>query len=335
MSVLNYHHDLFFIKQTILDHHPGPCNSYDESFIDKMETSFARALEALEKNSSRQPVVDFTKSFEDPHLYAFYRAPSRTMGLDLFDEMSTTRLSSSLIYVKMPTFYASKEMFKPVVEILDEQDHGAIVFDLRGNSGGSYFLAQGIIEALYGKKFTQAKLSLLKAAEYASWRVSVDNLKHIDVMKEMALSNKDDASVAWAFKLGSGFHGALKEGRDLFVEKNETEFEEEQMTPKYSGKVIALIDSKCSSTCLDFLDALKAISDELILVGQKSSYDCLYRETREVVLPSGEGIFGFPIKVYRDRARGAKECFTPHIDIDWTKLDDNDLKTWLCVKFSS
>jgi hypothetical protein len=87
-----------------------------------------------------------------------------------------------------------------------------------------------------------------------------------------------------------------------------------------SGKVIAIIDQKCGSATLDFLDQLKAMKSDLILIGETTKADSAYMELRIISLPSGKGKVAFPIKVYRNRPRGHNVPHTP--DIHYPNLGD-------------
>ncbi len=335
MNDLRYQQDLYFMKQTLLDHHPGPCNKLDPEFTTRLETAFSKALVALEKEASRAPVVEFTKSFEDAHLWVFYRVPSRTLGECAFLDFEIKWLSTSLVYARVPTFYAPKKAYAPIVEALESSRNKSIVFDLRGNTGGSSFHAELVLEALFGKTFKDEKLGLMTARESVEWRVSAENLKHLEALKDVYEAHSDKPALDWINPISSGMCQALKEKKDLFLETKSSSGAEEVACPLHSSQVVALIDGRCASATLDFLDGLKVLSNKLVLIGQSTGCDSLYNEVREVTLPSAEGVFGFPIKVYRDRFRGHNQPYHPDIKVDWKSFPEPELEAWLSMKFSS
>ncbi|ABE04457.1 hypothetical protein [Rickettsia bellii] len=82
------------------------------------------------------------------------------------------------------------------------------------------------------------------------------------------------------------------------------------------AKIIVIIDEKNVSSTLDFIDELKIMTQNIILIGKTTKADRLYMELRTVELPSKLGIFSFPIKVYRNRNRGDNIPYIPDFEID-------------------
>lgn len=83
---------------------------------------------------------------------------------------------------------------------------------------------------------------------------------------------------------------------------------------EFGFKVIVITDSVNVSAALDFIDELKLMTKEVMLIGQKTKADRVYMEVRSLPLPSGAGIFSFPIKVYRNRPRLDNEPYYPNIE---------------------
>jgi len=78
-------------------------------------------------------------------------------------------------------------------------------------------------------------------------------------------------------------------------------------------KIVVIIDRNNVSAALDFIDELKAVSNSVYLLGEKTNTDRLYMEVRSEMLPSKEGEFFFPIKVYRNRKRADNIGYEPDI----------------------
>lgn len=333
MTALGYKEDLLFFRQKILDNHPGAVDDANPAFKEKIELCFAKAMQELDKVQSRSAVENFAKEFSDPMLFAFYKKPRRSYPDSLELDFESKKLSERCRYLRLPTFYSDTESFRKLLESILSKSPETWVIDVRSNTGGSPFLAKSVLEAIFGKEFCHSKLTLIQASETIEWRVSEDNIHYMERVKAQALTDGHQEEFLWARGITQGLLESLQKGQSLFSEDLSSKEEIKPAIPKFSGKIVALIDGRCSSTCLDFLDSLKALADRLILVGQPTSFDRTYRELREDVLPSGEGIMGYAIKVHRHRLRGDSEMFKPDIEIDWTSFDDKLLESWLCAKF--
>ena len=79
-------------------------------------------------------------------------------------------------------------------------------------------------------------------------------------------------------------------------------------------KIILIISSDNFSAALDFVDEIKLMTKNVILISQKTKADRLYMEVRTIDLPSKTGKISFPIKVYRNRARGDNKPYIPNIE---------------------
>ena len=93
--------------------------------------------------------------------------------------------------------------------------------------------------------------------------------------------------------------------------------------------MVAIIDQHCGSACLDFLDGLKAMDVNVIFIGETTGADSVYMELRTVTLPSGQGILGLPIKVYRNRVRGHNVPHEPTIQYNGNLKDTQELQNFV------
>ena len=94
------------------------------------------------------------------------------------------------------------------------------------------------------------------------------------------------------------------------------------------AKVYFLTDSRCGSACLDFADILVRVPG-VVHVGRETSADAIYIDNRAVRLPSGLGVLGFSMKVYRDRVRGHNESYVPAYRWSGDMADQEGLERWL------
>ena len=149
------------------------------------------------------------------------------------------------------------------------------------------------------------------------WRVSPSNLGHVNKFPEMMRHQfqEDSGAVVWADKVCQNMQKSFNENRLFFESKDNDETvslsESENL---FKGRVYAIVNSKCFSACLDFLDLLKISKIPFVMIGQTTGADSSYMEVREVKLPSEIGLFRFPIKVYINRMRGHNQPYKPDVD---------------------
>lgn len=199
----------------------------------------------------------------------------------------------------------------------------AVVFDLRGNGGGSSAWIYGLARALWGEGWVAARQPGNEAVE---WRASQGNLDLIRAYKTQMGS--DSEVQAWLSAIETGLAGALARGDATWLDAASSDASDGPApVNRMKARVYVLTDAYCASACLDAVDLLKALG--ATQVGGETSADTLYMEVRDVVLPSGRMKAGIPIKVYRGRARGSNETAKP--DRVWTgRMDDTDgLERWI------
>lgn len=101
-----------------------------------------------------------------------------------------------------------------------------------------------------------------------------------------------------------------------------------------TAKIVVIIDAFCMSATLDFIDALKAMDQQVILVGETTDADSVYMEIRIADLPSGKGQFQFPIKMYSNRLRGHNVPYVPDIPYPQTITLPAEKDAWLSETIS-
>lgn len=200
----------------------------------------------------------------------------------------------------------------------------AVVFDLRGNSGGSSAWINALAATLWGEAEVAARSP---ESEAVDWRPSEKNIAQIEEYKVLMGSNPE--VVAWLTTAAEGMRAARAEGRPLWREPEE---DEAAATPPagpspMKARTWVLTDSGCASACLDAVDLLKALG--ATQVGQETSGDTAYMELREEPLPGGRAVARIPMKVYRGRPRGDNETHVPAHEWTGALGDTAGIEAWL------
>lgn len=206
----------------------------------------------------------------------------------------------------------------------------AVVFDLRGNSGGSSAWINALATTLWGEAEVEARAPESEArapeSEAVDWRTSEKNLATIEEYKVLMGSNPE--VLAWLTTIADGLRAARAEGRPLWRQPEDEPPPARPAGPSsMRARTWVLTDSGCASACLDAVDLLKALG--ATQVGQETSGDTAYMELREEPLPEGRVTARIPMKVYRGRPRGDNETHVPaHV---WTGAlaDTAGLEAWL------
>lgn len=203
-----------------------------------------------------------------------------------------------------------------------------VVFDLRGNNGGSSAWIYAIAQSLWGKPWVDAKQPRSGGVD---WRPSAANIAHFKEFRAtFAKAEKPDPEIlAWLDGAIAGMEGARGAGKPLWLQRDD-----EGAAPALpaapspmKAKTFVLTDGGCASACLDAVDLLTALG--AAHVGHETSADTLYMEIREQPLPGGRVTAYVPIKVYRGRARGSNVPATPVHRYDGALGDNAAVEAWL------
>lgn len=204
----------------------------------------------------------------------------------------------------------------------------AIVLDLRGNGGGSSDWSHQIAEIMWGR----AAMDRLPAGSDVDWRVSPANLASI--RKSLANRGPADAlsaeSRTWFGEVIAGLSAALARGDALWRQHGTGDGAMPvtvQAPPPLAARVYVVTDSGCASACLDAVDLWRALG--AVHVGQTTSADTLYMDVRHRTLPSGLTAIDVPMKVYRDRGRGANQPVVPVHRFAGDIADTPALEAWI------
>lgn len=198
-----------------------------------------------------------------------------------------------------------------------------LVFDLRGNNGGSSTWLSTLANTIWGEAYAQAQAP---NSESIDWRASPDNLAQLESYR--AQFSEQPETLAYLNTLIEGMSNAIANGQPMFNEADEPETTSgPTATNPVAGRVYVLTDYGCASACLDAVDVLTALG--AVHVGQETSADTLYMEIRYVPLPSGRATAYVPMKVYRGRARGNNQPAVPVHAWTGALTDTASLESWI------
>ena len=197
-----------------------------------------------------------------------------------------------------------------------------VVFDLRGNNGGSSSWMHAMAESLWGEDWVEAHAPQSSGVE---WRASADNLATIESYK--ARLGGDPEIMEWLVKITDGLAATRAEGRALWLQADDEVRPAPPAATPMRARTYVLTDYGCASACLDAVDLLKALG--AVHVGQETSADTVYMEIRSGPLPSGRVNANIPMKVYRGRARGNNVSAVPAHAWTGALADTAGLETWI------
>lgn len=251
------------------------------------------------------------------------------------------RLDDGTWWITLPTFDGNPESDNGralrglVSQVADQADAmrqaPAVVFDLRGNGGGSSLWSVEIARALWGED------ALNHAPEPPMtlvWRASGANLHSLreTFAQRDANGNLSTESRAWFGATIAGLEAAIARGDDRWVIAPDVDGgpgspDETPASAPPTGAVFALTDEACMSACLDAVDLWTRLGATPI--GRETGADTVYMETRDVEMPSRLGRMSLPMKFYVGRARGHNQPVMPAHRFDGDMDDTALVEAWV------
>jgi hypothetical protein len=248
-----------------------------------------------------------------------------------------------VLWLTAPTFGPSAEQVAAYNEAFQQlRDARAsarlVVFDLRGNTGGSSMWAAEFAEALWDEIPDTENDE--DDGSFVEWRVSEGNIAHWATLPQLVRDQfgDDHPAVRWAEHVLVNLRTASENGEMLW---RETPVDDEAGAtpaapekaivgeePVYDGTVVLLTDTACASACLDAMSMLAPLPG-VVHAGSVTAADTQYMEARTIELPSGLATLVIPIKVYRGRVRPDGGYFTPQFRFDGLHWTDEALENWL------
>lgn len=305
--------DLFFIKNKIIAHHPGIYNTEDPNFVSHLNTAFEKAKKEIQQSffvvTKKEIVNDFIKSFDDTHLAVGYFKKNYSQPNE--EEFLIKKTNNKIVWITIPTFHSLTEkqlssLEKIKSELPSLRSFPIIVFDITGNTGGNSYYGTQLIQSLFGKDYFKTQEYKYLKNVYVDWRASQGNADYLE--KNLAIFRNE--------KLVKGIKQAAQQNKPYYQELTEQpEKDFAQMTTHpVTASLFVIIDHLNGSAALDFIDELKLMNYPITLIGHATNKDRNYMEVRGFDLPSKEGRFSLPIKVYRGRLRKDNVGYNPDIE---------------------
>lgn len=333
--------DIEFIHKTIFENHPGPYNNQDPEFIHNMDIAYSIAKNAINLMKTSQDhltiIKQYLASFHDTHvrLYPKKQEPEPSTVYE-YKHFSIKEIFPNCAWITLPTFAPDKEQQKELELIIDQisqyRRSNLIVFDVRDNTGGNSQWGTKILENLFGKyNVTECLYNMNKNVE-VDWRASKDNTAYLSKLTTYIVNQFGQNSQE------ESYFKAIEEGVRNAYDKNQTFYTEHtksqatsscKMQNLVTAQIVVITSSQNVSACLDFIDEIKDVDPEAILIGQTTDADSVYMEVRTIDVPSCIGTLQFPIKMYRNRHRGHNVPYVPDIAYPENIISKEDKDQWL------
>jgi hypothetical protein len=204
-----------------------------------------------------------------------------------------------------------------------------VILDVRGNVGGNSSWGLEVAATIWGRDVVDAAASQFDA-DSADWRASKSNLQErVDFLRHAEQNGLPESALASLRQSRDLIAQALAAGQPLAAEpRRPTPPAPANLPPRLGGHVYLFTDEVCASACLDFVDVIRRLPN-VVHVGRPTSADALYIDIDNKALPSGLMVLGYSMKVYRVRARGNNEGYTPAIAWPGGLMTDAALTSWV------
>ncbi|MFP5247202.1 MAG: S41 family peptidase, partial [Thermoanaerobaculia bacterium] len=253
----------------------------------------------------------------------------RTLSVEEFD---------GTIWVNLPTFSVNdpksiEQMHAVIAKTKEAVQRGnwkRLVFDLRGNAGGSASWGAELAEGVFGEAWTRGAWEWLSDGVYVEWRVSTDNVKAVEgnIRQSEQRHGVDSDQTKNMRRFHERISAALANQDVLYGSASPREGVPKPEPVALPGRVVVITSATCFSACLDFLDLLR-VHPAVVQVGEITGVDTVYMENWGKPLPSGNGQISYPMKVYRNRRRGNNEPYVPHTRYPGDLEDTEALRRWV------
>lgn len=242
------------------------------------------------------------------------------------------RLADGTAWVAMPDFNgktsgaAYEKLYAQLAELKDAK---WVVFDLRGNGGGDSTWGNRALQALYGKDYG---MRLGDAPTYTKRLIAdqatVDLYRRYASLPAFAASRKDFEEIIPKLAL------AVEHGDKLVVVETGTRegaaAVAAQLRRRPGGpRIAAVIDRGCFSSCMNFIQQIRAI-DDTVLLGEPTLGYSPYGEINQLTLPSGHGTIQLAAAIYTS-FQAPREPFVPDLRYPGNLADEPALMRWVAA----
>ncbi|HEY2090511.1 MAG TPA: S41 family peptidase [Thermoanaerobaculia bacterium] len=209
-----------------------------------------------------------------------------------------------------------------------EMRRSTVVFDVRGNHGGDSAWAREIAVRLWGKEWVAHVLDGFD--QTIDWRASPKNIAWLERMVDREKRAGLDAEAQEIARAVAAMKVAAAENRPLARIEHRPHPSPAPASTPITGRVFLLTDNECASACLDLADLLRRLPG-VTHIGLPTSADAVYIDNTNADLPSGLGILGYSLKVYRNRVRGNNEWYEPAIRWPGGEMTDESVAKWIAT----
>lgn len=332
--------DLHFIYTTIINNHPGMYNEDDPEFSILLHNSFNESHQKILNSSSEEEsyriIAQFLRQFNDIHMGISFQKNDvkkhNTVTEPSQKCFAIEECAPSVYWITLPTFsptLTEQNNLKNITSQLSSlRTNNTLIFDVRGNGGGSSEWGREIVRQLFSLPYAQNMMDLAHAHVSIDWRASKDNIEYLESIVPQIKNNfgQESTIVSGITQLLIDIHNAYEKNNSLCREHKTRALEDNIPDNPVSSSIFVIIDNRCASACLSFIDYLKAMNHPITLIGATTAADSIYMERRSVLLPSNKGSFYFPIKMYINRPRGNNVPYCPDIPYDKNLSDTTILK---------
>lgn len=330
--------DLDFIHQNILDHHPGPHNNDDPDFLIKMHKAYQQAQKNITYVYTESDHLNLLQTYAKTIQPAYLEVYGFNFYYDLIETTSDFYIeqkSPDLIWINLPTWIITDRTEAKINHIIAElpkhQTTKCIVLDVRNNLGGDSRWGTALLESLFTSPYVDQVRDTLYADVFKELRVTRENIASVvDIATRSKMQfGQNSEQFEQAQKLVQGMEQAL-ENKQLFYRANTTASEPitgaSPSENTVTAKIIVLMNYKTGGSCLMFINELKQLYHNVLLIGQKTDGDAPYWDSRPLVLPSQRFMLSLPTAVIRNYT--SKGFFMPDIPFPDDLTSDQEQK-WI------
>jgi hypothetical protein len=252
-------------------------------------------------------------------------------------EAGVRELADGTIWVSLPSFStdgANAARLKPIIaRATSWRGAPRVVFDVRGNSGGSSTWGSELAAGLWGEGYVTAARQNAMAGKppiTVDWRASSAVQAHVEQLAAELGPTLGAETQAWLATTARGIAEARAAKRPYYTEKDDEPVPAAPVPlaePLTHARVFFVTDGRCASACLDFGDVLLRIPG-VVHVGLPTSADTQYMEVRPAPLPSGVAVLNLATKVWRNRPR-ANNPYVPAHRFPGDIADTAALEAWV------
>jgi hypothetical protein len=263
---------------------------------------------------------------------------NRRLDVEEFD-------AGNALWVNLPTFAVNEKQEVDAMngllqslknKLTQNNKRRLLVFDLRGNTGGSTAWGEQIAGIVFGDEWLKRAKSWFNDGVYTEWRVSSDNVAALrGIVKQQEQRHGADSDNAKFFRSFADSMAEALQNKEPFIGGQTTGRNNVPPPPKpvtALERVVLLTSASCFSACLDFLDKMR-LAPQTVQVGQTTGVDTVYMESWGKELPSKMGRINYPMKVYRNRRRGNNEAYPPRVQYDQQLHNTTALRDWILQNY--